>query len=547
MKSLLTVLALTIALGAGYWKLQNPEGGVIDARADASAAWQRAQLSMANFGGKSELRRSFETKLNEKLFDQASETETKLSAIAQANEESADKLEQRLQSLEEKFSLVDNTSQQQLDSISDTTSRLERAMEASQAITDEQLDAFKNSIEENKTEQNEQLQERLSAYQSAIQRQLDNLKAGDQNASIALDTFTEKLESLDTRLDTLTSANVTPRSGNDENDELIETGLAAVTAQVDQRLAAMENRLAAATSADTRTLLDSLSMKLDDTTSSLDTLEAVLQQNVSKNSRQFGEVQRELAKLKADFQSLTSTVESSSIENSQNDLRQQLTELEEIVKSSPNSSVADMSNITQALEQSGERLRTLEQRLTDMPASSKSDDVIALQDELQAKIVELEEKLVDVKATPDEKLVSTLSAVQQKVSELENKNFLTADDVEKLNETKSIQYKIYFDIGSTEISEDAGKVLDSMIAQESNRAINVSIFGTTDRSGSVDFNQQLALKRANRVRSYLIQNGFDFTKIRDVDGIGEDLAAAVLPDGQTDANQRSVIIFAFQP
>jgi len=550
MKSLLTVLILTVALGAGYWKTQNLNAGVEQAKSDAHAAWQRIKLGMGTLAIRNkDAQTPSQSKLEEKLSSQASETDTRLSVLAQVNSDTTDELKMKLTEVEQKINVDDSQREQLLLSLQQGMLSMERKLESSQAINEEQLQDFKLLLTQNGEEQTTALQQSLDATRAELQAELDNLKAGNQNSSIALDSFTEKLASLDTRLDTLSSAsvsNTTDATDSAANDAAIQAGLTSVTAQVDQRLAAIEERVALATNSDTRTMLETLTTNLDNATSNLDRLEATLEQNQNTTTVQFESMQQELAALQTNLESLTSTVESSSIENSQNELRQQLRELETTVKRSPESST-DLLNITTTLEKSSERLRTLEQRLTDIPASSKSVDSIALQDELQAQIAELESKLANFKAAPDEAIVSTLSEVQQKVTALESQNFITSDDIKKLTETKSIQYKVYFRIGSVTISEEAKKVLDAMIKTETDRATNISIFGTTDRIGSSEFNQQLAVRRASGVRSYLIQNGFDFTKIRDVDGIGEDLAAAALPDGKIDANQRSVIIFAFQP
>jgi len=55
------------------------------------------------------------------------------------------------------------------------------------------------------------------------------------------------------------------------------------------------------------------------------------------------------------------------------------------------------------------------------------------------------------------------------------------------------------------------------------------------------------MRRATNVRSYLIQNGFDFTKIKSLSGLGEDAAAIKAEDGAEDAKERSVVLFAAQP
>ncbi len=126
--------------------------------------------------------------------------------------------------------------------------------------------------------------------------------------------------------------------------------------------------------------------------------------------------------------------------------------------------------------------------------------------------------------------------MQQEVAELRDREANTG-----------IEYKVYFDRGSTDISDEAAVVLKSFIKQEQNRTTGVNIYGFTDRRGDAAFNQRLALQRATAVRSFLIQNGFDFTKIKSLSGLGEDAAAATLDDGTEDADQRAVVLVADQP
>lgn len=129
-----------------------------------------------------------------------------------------------------------------------------------------------------------------------------------------------------------------------------------------------------------------------------------------------------------------------------------------------------------------------------------------------------------------------MNQVQQEVAELRDRE-----------SPNGVEYRVYFGNGSTSISEDASIVLKSFIKQEQNRTTGVNIYGFTDRRGDAAFNQRLALQRATAVRSFLIQNGFDFTKIKSLSGLGEDAAAATLDDGVEDADQRTVVLVADQP
>ncbi len=112
---------------------------------------------------------------------------------------------------------------------------------------------------------------------------------------------------------------------------------------------------------------------------------------------------------------------------------------------------------------------------------------------------------------------------------------------------RSTEYKIYFNLGGTGITDEAADVLDSFVVQEKNRATDVSIFGLTDQAGSAEHNQLVSDRRARSVRDYLVQNGFDAERIETVTGLGEEASASVLDEDQTGAQSRAVLLFAAQP
>ena len=241
-------------------------------------------------------------------------------------------------------------------------------------------------------------------------------------------------------------------------------------------------------------------------------------------------------------------------------------------------------NVNNRLNSMEEQIQGLDGSLTerlnttspDQAQSEQSKEAVAA---LQAKVAELESRLQVT--TSQFKIVSTRLDNLQKLGSLQNQPLannvqqsqtsesdqqLAAANVQPeslensseesinrqslarqdVSKGKAVEYKIYFAKDSTSISKAAEKVLKSFVAQEINRANRVSILGFTDRSGNAAYNQRLALRRANRVRSYLIQEGFDFRKFNAVDGLGEDLAASKTDDGQEDANQRTVVMYAYQ-
>jgi len=234
-----------------------------------------------------------------------------------------------------------------------------------------------------------------------------------------------------------------------------------------------------------------------------------------------------------------------SVDAMQAAIRSELAEIDEQVGEGAASE--DAPALGEALESTRKRLATLEDRVQAMPATSAAADVAkGTQDALQEQVRELERRLEALSRT-DPEIVDSISAVREQVDELANRGFVTQDELRAQTEGENVEYKIYFDPNRTDISEDAARVLDSFIVQERNRTTGVSIFGFTDRRGSASYNQRLALERATNVRSYLIRNGLPYTKIRALSGLGEDAAAAILPDDADDAQQRVVVLFAAQP
>jgi len=258
------------------------------------------------------------------------------------------------------------------------------------------------------------------------------------------------------------------------------------------------------------------------------------------------ETNQQIAELTRTIDSLKTQSESTSIDDQQSKLRLQLASLQEQMNQVGTN--PDVTELTNALQATRERIETLEQRVVDLPASSsQATDATEAQSALQAQIRALENKLSDAEAAPDPKLVDSITEVEERVSALAAKGYVTQEELRAQQQAKSTEYKIYFERNSTAITEAAGNVLNSFIAQEKNRTTGVAIYGFTDRRGSAVYNQRLALQRATNVRSYLIQNGFSYTKIRSLSGLGEDAAAADLPDGEEDAQQRAVVLYAQQP
>ena len=79
---------------------------------------------------------------------------------------------------------------------------------------------------------------------------------------------------------------------------------------------------------------------------------------------------------------------------------------------------------------------------------------------------------------------------------------------------KGCQPVLYFDLGSTELSDESIQNLDwvslKMMRYE---RYNVTLTGHTDQSGDEESNLLLSEKRANAVQTYLLENGIDESRI----------------------------------
>ncbi len=545
MKSLLALLVLGLALGVGYWKTQHPDATVDDLTAGASDGINRFKGGLAAVADGGASQKALNTRIEsleaelvatQRAAEQAaSQTETdqrlnSLESAIVATQEAADPsvINGRLQDAERRMSASESTLkevQTTLTATADTFSKNTAAVSDQVTAIDSQLELLNRRIEEQSQQFNtDSINSALTNLDSQIATLQDEQRRSNDSQLVALTSMEEKINSFEARLNTL-SADAS--NGQDE-------AAATINAQIDQRIATLENKLDTTTSDSLR--IGSMTNELSASRVKMQSLE----KNVADTNAQLAELTRSIEILKTKS-------ESSLIDGQQAQLRSQLERLQAQMNQSSGDN-SEVEELTNALQATRDRIQTLEQRVVDLPASStEASDATLAQNALEAQIRALENKLANVQAAPNPNLINSISQVEEKVSELAAKGFVTQEELREQQQAKSTEYKIYFERNSTAITEAAGKVLNSFIAQEKNRTTGVSIYGFTDRRGSASYNQQLALQRATNVRSYLIQNGFSYTKIKSLSGLGEDAAAAQLPDGEEDAQQRAVVLYAQQP
>ena len=601
MKALLLILIGGLGLGAVYWKTQHPEGTVDDLKTHASATATRLKSGFEAIkdGGPTGVER--DVALTNRLDDLEQRLASNQNTTPSGDVPASAGLQSRLDNAERRLDETDTRLSEALARVTAADTKLTETLgllsesEANIAETQSLLTASEARLKQSQTndsnlqatvdarirenaakiadvadlkpeltrmaKENDDINAKLDAQDNRVNlivRRLDeqtldqsitdlstrldqvdnslaNLTEANERLTNKLDTdiasVAETADNLNSRINTLSS---TSASGADAVDA---DALSTVTANIDQRFQSMETKLATVNT-DSRRIAN-LSSELNDTREKLKALEA-----------DKAATESELATLKQSLQELRTKGESLSIDTVQSEIRQQLSTLQSQVDSDASSENVEV--LTSLLDATTDRIQVLEQRVQDLPASSSAaDTALQTQSALEAQIAGLKRRIESIPQGTSTELVtsinSTISEVREEVDELKAQSFVTQADLRAQQQGSSVEYKIYFNRNSTQITEDAAKVLNSFITQEKNRTIGVSIYGFTDRRGAASYNQQLALRRATNVRSYLIQNGFDYTKINTLSGLGEDAAAAELEDEVEDANQRVVVLFAAQP
>lgn len=491
MKTLSVLLLLALGVGAAWWKVTYPDGTIDDARAQADAIANRLKVGLVA------------------VRDGAVAAADGPSVVAQAdtamNSPTATGADADSARIDEMHT--------RLDAIETTLAQASATSVAADADTESA------EIEGTETEGTDTLDPELLDRLARLEA---NIAEVDERANVVVTTVAtvdERNQELAAQLESMAEnppARANDNTGTDTQAGSSDDGLAERTdSSDDSGLAAM----AIGTSLE-ESVFDERIAKLVD--SRLETALAELPAETETDS---------------DDESATATLAP--------DAEERLAALESQIATLAEAAPASFDAVQAELRQ---EIAALAERLSAMPVTTSADSASeSTQLALEQQMNTLEDRLESLPVEPDESLVSTLAEVRQQVDALSQKGFVTQEELRAQMGGKSIEYKIYFDRNSIEIGTDAARVLDSFIAQEKNRTTGVSIYGFTDRQGDAAYNQRLALERATAVRSYLIQNGLDYTKIRAMSGFGEDAAAAVQPDEADDAQQRVVVLFAAQP
>ena len=113
--------------------------------------------------------------------------------------------------------------------------------------------------------------------------------------------------------------------------------------------------------------------------------------------------------------------------------------------------------------------------------------------------------------------------------------YMNAEQLAKLNFNSS---PLYFEYGQSILSIDAVSILKNNIeALNKNKNLVIDITGYSDSRGSLTYNEQLATKRINEVKKYLINNNISANRIISTYVVGES-RLALCPDNITCEEQQ---------
>jgi OOP family OmpA-OmpF porin len=126
-----------------------------------------------------------------------------------------------------------------------------------------------------------------------------------------------------------------------------------------------------------------------------------------------------------------------------------------------------------------------------------------------------------------------LTAFDPEVYKMENLTTITTKEAIKEMETPSVDTTqneisqllktnpIYFEFNSARITPQSKEILDRVNALLQGSNVQLIVEGHTDAGGEASYNKQLSQKRADSVKSYLLNNGNQNTQI-DAIGYGEE-------------------------
>ncbi len=107
---------------------------------------------------------------------------------------------------------------------------------------------------------------------------------------------------------------------------------------------------------------------------------------------------------------------------------------------------------------------------------------------------------------------------------------------------KPQRFDLYFVEGGTELTPESQQALDGVVTAALERSgADITVTGHTDSLGSLQQNDELALRRAEEIKQLLVQRGFPVERVEAV-GRGERELAVITADDVSEPRNRRVVI-----
>jgi outer membrane protein OmpA-like peptidoglycan-associated protein len=113
-------------------------------------------------------------------------------------------------------------------------------------------------------------------------------------------------------------------------------------------------------------------------------------------------------------------------------------------------------------------------------------------------------------------------------------------------EPRSIDLVIQFDFDSAKLQENSKPLLDNLVAAMKNdrlMSVRFKVEGHTDAKGSEAYNQNLSMRRAESVVTYMAEKGIEKERM---EGIGKGFSDLLYPDKPQAMENRRVRITTLQ-
>lgn len=102
-------------------------------------------------------------------------------------------------------------------------------------------------------------------------------------------------------------------------------------------------------------------------------------------------------------------------------------------------------------------------------------------------------------------------------------------------------FVVFFDFDRSELTADARRILDQVVARERNSREGIHLIGNADRSGADTYNVKLSQRRADSAKAYLVSHGVTANRIT-TEARGERDPLVATADGVREPQNRRVSI-----